>query len=102
MKEYLAKMFTQKENRCYLKVKILSNSSKNEIIGIENDRLKIKIQAVREKGKANKEIVQFVAKLLKIPKSKISISSGNTSPLKTLCFTDVPKEILDKLVCSDF
>lgn len=91
-------MLSQKNNQQFLKVKILSNSSKNAIVGFENNRLKIKIQAPREKGKANKELIDFLAKFLKIPKTKITIKPGTTSSLKTICLNDLTKTCLEKLL----
>ena len=67
-----------------LPVKIISNASKNEIIGWQNGFLKIKIKAQREKGKANLALISFLAKLLDIPKSNITIVKGKTASLKTL------------------
>lgn len=43
---------------------------------------KVKIKAVPERGKANKELVEFLAKHFKVEKSNISIKSGNQSQIK--------------------
>ena len=65
-------------------VKITPNSPKNEIIGRENDTLKIKIKAPREKGKANKTLISFLSKTFKTNKSNIKIISGKTSKIKKI------------------
>jgi len=74
-----------------IKVKIIFKSKSNEIIGLENDIYKIKIKAVPEKGKANKELIEFLAKKLSIAKSYIKIISGKKSRIKTLQI-DMPKK----------
>ena len=80
-----------------LKVKVVPNSSKNEICGLNGDALKIKIKAPAVENKANEELVKFLSKLLKIPKSAITIKSGDTSKLKTLyingCSIDKIKDV---------
>lgn len=65
-------------------VKVVPGSSKTSIEGVLGGMLKVKIAAVAEKGKANKELISFLAKLLDIRKKDIEITSGDTSPVKTL------------------
>lgn len=67
-----------------LRIKAVPNSSKNEICGILDDALKVKIKAPAVENKANQELVKFFAKLLKLPKSAVGLKSGNTSKLKML------------------
>jgi len=57
-------------------------SSKNEIVGILDDTLKIKIKAPAVEGAANKELIKFLSKAFKVPKSDIVIVSGDTSKRK--------------------
>jgi len=66
-----------------LKILVKAGASKNEVIGWDNNKkaLKISIKAAAEKGKANKEIIKFLGKLLK---KKIVIVSGLKSREKIL------------------
>lgn len=50
--------------------------------GIE--RVLIKLTAQAHDGAANKALIEYVAKTLKVPKTKIEISSGLKSRVKTL------------------
>lgn len=50
--------------------------------GIE--RVLIKLTAQAHDGAANKALIEYVAKTLKVPKTKIEISSGLKSRIKTL------------------
>jgi uncharacterized protein (TIGR00251 family) len=66
-----------------LKVKIIPKSSRTEIVGqLGKDTLKIKIKAVPEKGKANKELIKLLSKKFKVPQKNIIILRGASSPLK--------------------
>lgn len=68
----------------YLKVKLIPNASNNEVVGWEGDFLKIRIQGIAEKGRANNNLINYLSKLFKIPKSDISIVKGEVSRFKTL------------------
>ncbi len=57
-------------------------SSKNEFAGIYDDALKVKVKAPAVEGAANKELIKFLSKQFKIPKSEIRFVSGETSKRK--------------------
>jgi len=67
-----------------IKLYVRPGASETRVEGIYQDRIKIRISAPPEKGKANKELLRFIAKILLIPKSRISILSGKTSNYKEL------------------
>lgn len=72
-------------NKAFLKVKITPKSAKNELFSILDDgTLKIRIKAVPENNKANKELISFIRDELKIKKSDIEIVSGSTEQTKTI------------------
>ena len=85
-------------NDIIVKVKIVPGSSKNKIIGVYNDSLKITITAPPVEGKANKKCIAYLAKYFDVAKSKIEIISGQTSKNKLIKIYDISqKEFLDKL-----
>ena len=65
-------------------VQIQPKSSRNEIVGIHDGRLKIKITTPPVDGKANESLIEFLAKTFKISKSKVEILKKHTSKLKTI------------------
>ena len=65
-------------------VLVVPKSSREAILGQYQDRLKIALTAAPEKGKANEALVKFLAKSFGIPKSNISILSGETNKRKTI------------------
>ncbi len=72
------------ENDGYkFKIKVVANSKIN-LIDFCDEYIKIKITARAVEGKANKAIVEFLADTLSIPKSRISIVSGEKSSLKLI------------------
>ena len=56
---------------------------------IEDDFLKVKVTAQPIDNKANKALVEFLAKQFKIPKSYIEIIKGNTSKEKTILISNI-------------
>ena len=76
-------MFEIKNEKIYLYVKAQPNSSKNKIAGLYGDSLKVNIKAPAVEGAANKELIKFISKEFKVPKSDISIK-GETSKNKIL------------------
>ena len=57
---------------CHLQPK----ASKSEFAGLHGDALKIRIQAPPVEGKANTELIKFLAKQFGIAKSDVEIISG--------------------------
>ena len=72
------------DNGVILKIKAVPNSSKNEICGVLDGALKVKIKAPAVENKANEELVKFFAKLLKVPKSSVVLKLGAASKIKSL------------------
>lgn len=70
-------------------IKVTPKASKNELVGWENEELKIRIAAVPNKGEANEELIRFLAKRLKLSKSQIKIVYGETNRHKRVCITGV-------------
>ena len=73
--------------------KIIPQSSTNQVVGFENDRVKVKVKSAPEKGKANRELLKFLSTLLKIPFSSLKIVRGESSTLKTIFIPLKEKEL---------
>ncbi|MFC1655534.1 DUF167 domain-containing protein [Patescibacteria group bacterium] len=79
----MLKEFIEQNKPSYLRIKVLPKSAKNEVVDIMDDEtIKIRIKAVPEKGKANKELISFLSKELEMPKEKFDIISGKHDQLK--------------------
>ncbi len=74
--------YKRDDSSVILFIKAQPNSSKNKIAGILGDALKINIKAPAVEGEANKELVKFLSKTFKVPKSEILFVSGQTSKRK--------------------
>ena len=66
------------------RVRVQPGASKNEIVATQEDALRIRIRPPASQGKANKALIQFLAKQLTIKRSQVEIISGHTSRSKTI------------------
>jgi len=90
--------FKIRGNDIIVKVRIVPGSSKNKIVGVYNDALKITVTAPPVEGKANKKCIIYLAKYFDIAKSKIEIISGQTSKNKLIKIYDISQEeFLEKI-----
>jgi uncharacterized protein (TIGR00251 family) len=65
-------------------VKVHPRAKKNAITGELGDALKVSLTAPPIEGRANEACVEFFAKLLKVPRSSVTIASGQTSRHKVI------------------
>jgi uncharacterized protein len=65
-------------------VKVHPRAKKNAITGEAGDALKLAITAPPVDGKANDACIEFFAKLLKVPRSSVTIAAGLTSRNKVI------------------
>ncbi|KIF81069.1 DUF167 domain-containing protein [Noviherbaspirillum autotrophicum] len=67
-----------------LTVQIMPNAKKSEVIGVLDDALKIRLHAQPIEGKANDALVRYLADVLDVPKSAVTITHGHTSKRKMI------------------
>jgi len=65
-------------------VRVQPRASKDEITGVLGGVLKVRLQAPAVEGRANEALIEFLAQLLKRPKSAVRILSGDRSRTKRI------------------
>jgi uncharacterized protein (TIGR00251 family) len=81
-----------------LPVRAQPGAKRNEICGEQDGMLKVCVTQSPEKGKANKAVVELLAKSLGLRKSQIELISGETSHQKRfLIYGITPEEFAQKL-----
>lgn len=77
---------------------IQPRGSRNQILGIHNHSLKIKLTSPPVDGAANQACIKFLAKAFGISPSRISIVKGETSRNKTIQLEGIdPKAFMNTL-----
>lgn len=76
--------FTWDGDDLVLRLQIQPRSSRDGFGEILNDRLKLRLTAPPVDGKANQQLITFLAKQFGVPKTSVRITSGENSRLKTV------------------
>jgi uncharacterized protein len=85
-------------NGATLAVKVHPRAKKNAITGETGDVLKLALTAAPADGKGNEACIDFFAKLLKLPRSSITIAAGETSRNKVIRVAGVSAEEVRRLL----
>ena len=75
-------LFLRQDNSLELRIKVVPGASKSEIVGILGNRLKVRIAAAPEQGKANQALLALLRKWLGT--SQIELIAGSASAEKTV------------------
>lgn len=94
--------FRQHERGCLLDIRLSPGASKDGFEGFFTDadgvcRLKVRVTAVPEKGKANAALVKLLSKSIKYAKGNFEILAGKQDRNKTLLIEGAPEEISRRL-----
>lgn len=93
-------MFHQRsgDGRLLLTLHIQPGAKKTEVCGLHGDALKIRLAAPPVDGKANAALLAFVADRLGLPKSAVSLKSGQTSRRKVVEVAEPPADAVQRLL----
>ena len=80
------------EKGVILKVQVQPRASRDEVVGPHGDGLKIRITAAPVAGAANKHLLKFLAKELKVARRQMSIASGAASKAKRIAIEGITAE----------
>lgn len=72
------------EGRSTLTLHIQPGAKRTEFAGLHGDALKIRLAAPPVDGKANEALLRFIADTLGLPRSAVSLKSGQASRRKLL------------------
>lgn len=81
-----------------LHIHVQPQASKNKIVGLYDGRLKIAVAAPPVEGKANDEVVRFLAKFLRLARKDVVIQSGRQSKRKKVLLRSLPLEDIRRRV----
>jgi uncharacterized protein (TIGR00251 family) len=73
-----------------LDVLVAPRASRNRVIAIHDNRLKIQLTAPPVDGQANDALVRFLAEALDVPRAQIEIVAGAASRRKTVRLAGIP------------
>jgi len=80
----MANWYRIEKDSIHIEIKAFPGASKNEITGIRDNRLCVRIAAPPQDGKANACLCEFLAKTLGCAKRDVVVIKGEKSKLKTV------------------
>ena len=91
-------MPASEESSITIEIQVHPKSSRDEIGGFQNGRLKVRVTVPPEDGKANEKVREIIGKAFGVAKSKVEIVRGETSRLKTIRISGVNQGEYDLFV----
>jgi len=76
-------------------VRVVPGASRNEVAGVQDDALKVRLAAPAVEGKANRACIDFLAGLLGVRRSFLAIASGEKSRKKTVTVEGITRGELE-------
>ena len=70
-----------------VRVRVRAGSGVNAVVGPRNDELVVKVRSPAQKGRANRDLIAYMAKVWGVPKHGISLMSGLRSAHKVLALS---------------
>jgi len=80
---------TQTPEGVIVAVYVQPRASRDEVVGMHGDALRVRLTAPPVEGAANQRCREFLAKLLRVPKSDVTLVSGDKSRHKRLLIRGV-------------
>ena len=82
-----------------LAIRVTPRASRNEIVEILPDNtIKIRLTAPPIDGKANEALIEFLSKVLSVPKTRIDIVAGQTGRDKLVTIIDMDSSEAQELI----
>ncbi|GHU11160.1 hypothetical protein FACS189449_02050 [Alphaproteobacteria bacterium] len=93
--------YEKSKNGIYLKVKVVPKSSRNEVIGLVGDRVKVAVRAAPQNGEANKALEEVIASFFSLKKSSCTVTSGHQTSRKTVFISEDVESKIKAVFCSN-
>jgi uncharacterized protein len=80
-----------------LRLTVVPGAQRTQVVGLYGDRLKVRLAAPPEKGAANRELLDFLARSLNLPKSSLKLTLGARSRSKVVAVDDLSPDLGERL-----
>jgi uncharacterized protein (TIGR00251 family) len=96
----MASWLTPSDEGVIMAVYVQPRASKNEIIGLQGDELKVRLTSPPAEGAANKLCGEFFARLLGVAKGEVVLVAGHRSRHKRLFIRGVTTDEVSHLLAA--
>ena len=91
----------ERDGAVIVTIRVQPNASRDDVVGEMNGALKVRLQAPAVEDRANEALCEYLAALLKTPKSAVRILSGERSRTKRVEIRGVTRQQLLGLLTHD-
>jgi uncharacterized protein (TIGR00251 family) len=92
-------VMSDKEN-VSIPVRVQPNAARSEVVGFADGVLQVRVAAPPFKGKANRELVDFLGQVLRVGKSRVVILKGHTVRNKIIAVSGLSREEIGRRLSS--
>jgi len=90
---------TKGEGGAAFVVQVMPRASRNEVVGVQGEAIKIRLTAPPAEGAANAALIEFLAGKLGVPKRNVEIVAGSKSRRKLVAVTGIlPAQVEARLL----
>ena len=89
--------YQEKPDGLTVYVRVQPRASRNQLEGVVGDRLRIRLTAPPLEGEANKACAAYLAEVLGVPKSRVTLVAGQKSREKALFVAGEPADLVQRL-----
>ncbi|OGR31488.1 MAG: hypothetical protein A2139_05715 [Desulfobacca sp. RBG_16_60_12] len=93
----MAPFFQPTSQGYILRLTAVPGAQRTQVVGLYGDRLKLRLAAPPEKGAANRELIDFLARSLHLPKSSLKLTLGAKSRSKVVAVNDLSPDLRHRL-----
>lgn len=79
-----------------IRVHVQPGANKNEVVGIHGDALKVRVVSPPVSGRANRAVLELLARRLDVPRSKLELISGAGGRTKRVSVTGLEVRELEE------
>jgi uncharacterized protein (TIGR00251 family) len=93
----MAPFFQPTPQGCLLRLTVVPGAQRTQVVGLYGDRLKVRLAAPPEKGAANRELIDFLARSLHLPKTALILTQGAAGRAKVVAVHDPSPDLPRRL-----
>ena len=95
----MARKFSEGKSGAAITIRVTPRAKKSQIVSLlSDDTVKIKLAAPPVEGKANEELIKFLAKILNVRKNDLEIVAGKTGRDKLVTVLGLNPEEIHRII----
>ena len=89
--------YSERDGSITFQVRVVPRAARSEIVGDHDGALRVRIAAPPVENAANEELLRLLAAALGVRRSRVEITAGHTSKLKTVVVTSADLAVIERL-----